>query len=184
MLRILSTAPRSYVPCRAAWISQSLKPFSTPATPAPIEDLVSRLKTDLKLCMRTGEKKKTTVIKSLLSDLTYAAKSPSGMGDGPVEVIQKALKKRMDSVDAYKAGGRDELVSQELEEVTIIQGYLPKQLTPEELETVVRSVVAKVGATSAKDVGKVMKAIGGEIVAGSATKKNISDVVKKVLTSL
>ncbi|KAJ3104571.1 hypothetical protein HDU97_009083 [Phlyctochytrium planicorne] len=106
------------------------------------------------------------------------------MGEGPADVIQKALKKRLDSAEAYKAGGREELAVQELEEAKIIQEYLPKQLSATELEEAVRRVVAKVGAGSPKDVGKVMKAIGEEVQAGSATKKAISEVVKKVLASL
>ncbi|KAJ3114891.1 hypothetical protein HDU96_001509 [Phlyctochytrium bullatum] len=151
--------------------------------PASFPDVVSRLKTDLKTFMRSGEKQKTAVVKSLLSDLTYAAKSPAGV-EGPVDVIQRALKKRMDSVDAYKAGGREELATQELEEAAIIREYLPKQLTEAEIEAIVRTVVEKVGAKTPKDVGKVMKAITTEIESGSASKKAISDVVKKVLTSL
>ncbi|KAI8846359.1 Yqey-like protein-domain-containing protein, partial [Chytridium lagenaria] len=146
--------------------------------------VVARLKTDLKVYMRAGEKQKTAVVKSLLSDLTYAAKSAQGMSDGPIDVLQKALKRRLDSVDAYKSGGREELVTQELEEAAIIQEYLPKQMTDAELETVVRGVVGKLGATSVKELGKVIKGVVGEIEAGSATKKAVSEVVKRVLMGL
>ncbi|KAJ3190650.1 hypothetical protein HK101_008510 [Irineochytrium annulatum] len=150
------------------------------------KDVTAKLKEDLKAFMRAGEKQKVGVIKSILSDMTYAAKSPQGMTEGPEGVIQKAIKRRRDSIDAYKSGGREDLATTEQEEINIIERYLPKQMTEAEIEGVVRRVAEKVGAKSAKDVGKVMKEVndGAHFAPGSATKKAISDSVKKVLTSM
>ncbi|KAJ3274970.1 hypothetical protein HDU76_010663 [Blyttiomyces sp. JEL0837] len=126
------------------------------------------------------------VIKSLLSDITYAEKSPSGLNlseGGPETVLIKAIKKRRDSVEAYRQGNREDLVKQELSEIEIIESFLPKQFTMEQIEEAVRKVAVKVGAKSVKDMGKIMKEIGTEIPAGSASKKDISEAVKKVLAS-
>ena len=80
-------------------------------------DIISNLKHELKISMLSKNKPRTTVIKSLLSEITYSSKASAQVEVETETILQKAIKKRMDSIQAYKDGGRDDLAAQELEEV-------------------------------------------------------------------
>ena len=94
-----------------------------------------------------------------------------------IEIMAKEAKKRKDSLEDYKKGGREDLVKQIEEEISIISEYLPKQLTKEEVTQIVKQVIEETGATSIKDMGKVMKAAKEKIGAASDG-KTINEVVK------
>eukprot|EP00879_Flechtneria_rotunda_P017090 GHRR01017898.1.p1 GENE.GHRR01017898.1~~GHRR01017898.1.p1 ORF type:complete len:111 (+),score=41.15 GHRR01017898.1:579-911(+) len=95
-------------------------------------------------------------------------------------VIQKLAKQRTDSIEQYKAGGRDDLVNKEQQELHVLQSYLPAQLSREELTKIVQEVVAETGANSVKQMGQVMKALMAKTV-GQADNKMVSDLVKAAL---
>lgn len=95
-------------------------------------------------------------------------------------LLQKEIKKRQDSVELYNKGGRAELAQKELDEINLITKYLPKQLDENELEAVIKEVMAKVGASSIKDLGAVMK-IAKDIIGASAEAKRISEMAKRLL---
>jgi len=97
-----------------------------------------------------------------------------------VEIIAKEAKKRKDAAVDFETSGREELITQNKEEIAILTEYLPKQLTVEEIEEVVRAIIAETGATSMKEMGIVMKK-AKEQVGASADGKTVSDVVKKLL---
>jgi uncharacterized protein YqeY len=97
-----------------------------------------------------------------------------------VETVRTLIKQRRDSVEQFAKGGRQDLVDKETAEITFLEAYLPAQLTPEELETIVRDAVAKTGAQGAKDMGKVMKALI-PMVGGRADGKLVSELVKLAL---
>ena len=97
-----------------------------------------------------------------------------------IEIMAKEAKKRKDSLEDYKKGGREDLVKQIEEEISIISEYLPKQLTKEEVTQIVKQVIEETGATSIKDMGKVMKAAKEKIGAASDG-KTINEVVKENL---
>ena len=97
-----------------------------------------------------------------------------------IEIMAKEAKKRKDSLDDYQKGGREDLVKQIEEEIAIISEYLPKQLSKEEVAEIVKEVIAEVGATSIKDMGKVMKAAKEKIGAASDG-KTINEIVKAQL---
>lgn len=97
-----------------------------------------------------------------------------------IEIMSKEAKKRKDSLDDYKKGGREDLVKQIEEEISIISEYLPKQLTKDEVTVIVKQVIEEVGATSIKDMGKVMKAAKEKIGAASDG-RTINEVVKENL---
>ena len=97
-----------------------------------------------------------------------------------IEIMAKEAKKRKDSIEDYKKGGREDLVKQIDEEIAIISEYLPKQLSKEEVAEIVKQVIAEVGATSIKDMGKVMKSAKEKIGAASDG-KTINEVVKEQL---
>lgn len=97
-----------------------------------------------------------------------------------VEIIAKEAKKRKDAEKDFETSGREDLIKQNREEIAIISEYLPKQLTIEEIEEVVKSVINETGATTMKDMGIVMKK-AKEKVGASADGKALSDAVKKLL---
>ena len=97
-----------------------------------------------------------------------------------IDIIAKESKKRKDSLGDYEKSGREDLINEIKEEIAILAEYLPKQLSVEEVETIVKEVISEVGATSMKDMGKVMKAAKEKIGAASDG-KTINEAVKKLL---
>lgn len=97
-----------------------------------------------------------------------------------IEVIAKEAKKRKDSLADYEKAGREDLISQIKEEISILEEYLPKQLSAEELEVKVKEIIEEVGATSMKDMGNVMKA-AKEKIGAAADGRAINEIVKKLL---
>lgn len=97
-----------------------------------------------------------------------------------IDIIAKESKKRKDSLGDYEKSGREDLINEIKEEIAILAEYLPKQLSVEEVETIVKEVISEVGATSMKDMGKVMKAAKEKIGAASDG-KTINEAVKKLI---
>jgi len=97
-----------------------------------------------------------------------------------IKLLQRLVKQRQDSLDIYTQQNRADLAQVEKEEIAVIMRYLPKQLEGEELEAVIRDIISSVGASSVKDMGKVMGAANQQL-AGKADGKSISEVVKKLL---
>lgn len=97
-----------------------------------------------------------------------------------IEIIAKESKKRKDAEAEFEKSGREDLIKQNKEEMEILAEYLPKQLSVEEVEAIVKTVIGETGATSMKDMGTVMKT-AKEKIGASADGKTISDVVKKLL---
>lgn len=97
-----------------------------------------------------------------------------------IQIMAKEVKTRKDSLEDYQKGGRQDLVDQTKQEIQIIEEYLPKQLNKEELKAKVQEVIQETGATSMKDMGKVMKAAKEKIGAASDG-KSINEVVKELL---
>ena len=98
-----------------------------------------------------------------------------------ISIIAKESKKRKDSLVEYEKSGREDLINEIKEEIDILTEYLPKQLSFEEVEAIVKGVIAEVGATSMKDMGKVMK-VAKEKIGASSDGKTINEVVKKCLS--
>ena len=100
--------------------------------------------------------------------------------DQVIEIIAKEAKKRKDAAADFESSGREDLIAQNNEEISILSEYLPKQLSVEEIENIVKEVITEVGATSTKDMGVVMKK-SKEKIGAAADGKTISEVVKKLL---
>lgn len=98
-----------------------------------------------------------------------------------IEIIAKESKKRKDAEAEFERSGREDLIKQNKEEIEILAEYLPKQLSVEEVETIVKTVIKETGATSMKDMGTVMKS-AKEKIGASADGRTISEVVKKMLS--
>jgi uncharacterized protein YqeY len=133
--------------------------------------------------MRAKEAGKLGVLRMLKSALKYAAiEKPDGVLDdsAATQVIRKQVKQRQDSIESFEKGGRPELAAKEKEEMEILNAYLPKGLSAEELSGLVREAIAEVGATSKAQMGAVMKALQAK-VAGRADGKALSTEVQKQL---
>ncbi|MDR3245486.1 MAG: GatB/YqeY domain-containing protein [Prevotellaceae bacterium] len=97
-----------------------------------------------------------------------------------IKMIQKLVKQRRETAEIYSKNNRQELADKELAEAEILEEFLPKQITPEEVEAVVKAIVARTGATGMKDMGNVMGIVSKQL-AGQADRKLIADSVKKIL---
>ena len=98
-----------------------------------------------------------------------------------IKIIQKQVKSRNDSIEQYKSAARDDLVEIEQREIAYFEPYLPKQLSDEELTSELQTIIDQVGATSMKDMGKVM-GMASKALAGKADGKRINECVKKLLS--
>lgn len=96
-------------------------------------------------------------------------------------ILQRMVKQRKDSAEIYTTQGRADLAEDEIAQLNIIQAFLPAQLSPEELESAIQSIIAQTGASSMKDMGKVMGAATKQL-AGKAEGRAISEMVKKMLS--
>ncbi len=143
------------------------------------EGMDERIKTALK----QNDATRLSVLRLLKSAAKYyqVEKKLSSISDSDFQsVVRKQIKQRQDSIDAYKQGGRDELVAKEGAELKILEEFLPPAMSEAELETLVKDVIREVGASSKKDMGRVMKAVN-EKVAGRADGKTVSTLVQKNL---
>jgi uncharacterized protein len=144
-----------------------------------------RIDSDLKDAMRAKNAARLGVLRGLKSALKYAAieKADAGLDEAAAtQVIRKQVKQRQDSIESFEKGGRPELAAKEKEELEILNAYLPKGLSAEELSAMVRETIAEVGATSKAQMGAVMKALQGK-VAGRADGKTLSVEVQRQLAS-
>jgi len=98
-----------------------------------------------------------------------------------IKLLQKLVKQRKDSAALYKEQGREDLMQPELDEAAVIEQFLPKQLSVEDVKAAVQQIISKVGATSMQDMGKVMGMASKEL-AGQSDGKTISTVVKELLS--
>lgn len=101
--------------------------------------------------------------------------------DEVMGVIKKLVKQRKESIEQYKAGGRQDLADQEAAELKVLEGYLPAQMGRDQVEKVVTEVIAALGAKSVKDMGPVMKEVIAR-TAGAADNKTVSELIKSKLT--
>jgi uncharacterized protein len=139
--------------------------------------LADKVKTDLTTAMKAGEKDRVGALRMVLSELQKAAKDG---GDDEVAVLRRERKRRHESARAFREGGRDDLAAAEEAEATIIEAYLPSELSDDELRAIVQAAVAEAGATTPKDMGQVMKAAMPK-VAGRADGKRVSALVQEAL---
>ena len=140
---------------------------------------------DLKNAMKSGEKLRLETLRTIRAALLEKEIEKRGSGNAvspedELGVLTTAAKKRKESIEQFQNGGRPELADQERQELAIIQEYLPKQISPEELEQAVRDIVAQAGATGAGDFGKVMPQVMKQLK-GKADGRLIQETVKKLL---
>lgn len=148
------------------------------------------LETQIMAQLKEAMKAKNTIaleaLRAVKSELLLAKTSGANgdlSEDQEIALLQKLVKQRKEAAEQFEANGRVELAEKELAQAEVIQQFLPAQLTDEELTAVIQEIVTKVGATSPKDMGKVMGAASSQL-AGKAEGKLISAKVKDILASL
>jgi uncharacterized protein YqeY len=123
-----------------------------------------RLNNDLKLAMKAGDKRRVGTIRMVNAALKDRDIEARGQGktvsaDDILSLLQKLIKSRQESAEIYEKAGRNELATQEREEIAIIQSFLPQPLSEAEVETAIAAAIAETGAASIKDMGKVVGAL-------------------------
>ncbi len=146
--------------------------------------LTDKINQDIKQAMLAKQEAKLRGLRAIKSALLLA-KTEKGAAEEineetEIKVLQKLVKQRKESADIYQAQNRPDLYQIEKEEMEVIEAYLPKQMDKAEIETFIKDVISRVGATSVKDMGKVMGTANKEL-AGKADGKTISEVVKQLL---
>ena len=150
--------------------------------------LEQRLAEDMKQAMRAKDSGRLTVIRMLRSKLQEKLVELRGKhgrdheltDEQALEVIGGYAKQRRDSIEAYRQGGRDDLADKEQAELDLVSGYLPEQLSEDELRELVAAAIAETGASSPKDMGKVMQAVMPK-TKGRADGKRISAIARELL---
>ncbi len=144
--------------------------------------LKEKLLEDLKNCMKDKNVVRKNVIQMVRAAILQVEKDKHiTLEDNQIiDIIAKESKKRKDSLADYEKSGRADLINEIKEEIAILAEYLPKQLSTEEVEEIVKEVIQKEGATSIKDMGKVMKS-AKEIIGAASDGRIINEAVKKLL---
>jgi uncharacterized protein YqeY len=141
--------------------------------------VLEQVQDDVKTALKAGERDRVHALRLIAAELQKAAKD----GDGDeVEVLQRERKRRLEAADAYRDGGREELAAAEEREAEIISGYMPEQISDDELGAIVGDAVAESGASSPKEMGKVMSLVMPK-VKGRADGKRVSAAVREKLTA-
>ena len=138
---------------------------------------------DLTTAMKAQDAAKTSTLRMVKAAMmNRQIEKGSELDDDDVQKLLRSLvKQRRDSIEQYEKAGRQELVDKETAEIAVIETYLPQAASPEEIEQVVAAVIAETGASSIKDMGKVMKAAQAALAGKNADGRLISEVVKAKL---
>jgi uncharacterized protein YqeY len=138
---------------------------------------------EIKEAMLAKDAERLGALRMLKSAVGYAKieKNTETLTDADfIAVVQREVKKRRDSIEQFEKGGRPELAEIEKKEIVVLETFLPKALSPEELEQIVKATIQELGATSKKELGPVIKAVQAK-AAGRADGKTISGLVGRLL---
>jgi uncharacterized protein YqeY len=141
--------------------------------------VVDQVQEDARAALKAGDRDRCNALRLIASELQKAVKDG---GDDEVTVLQRERKRRLESAQAYRDGGRDDLATAEESEAELIAGYMPEQIGDAELAEIVAGAVAESGASSPRDMGNVMKLVMPQVV-GRADGKRVSAAVKEKLTA-
>ncbi|MFA7611110.1 MAG: GatB/YqeY domain-containing protein [Sulfurimonas sp.] len=146
-------------------------------------NLRDKINQDVKDAMKTKDSKKRDALRLLTSAFKQIEvdERKELNDDDVIKIIQSQVKRRDDSASQYRDAGRDDLMQKELDEIKYYKEYLPAQLSDKELSLALKEIISKVGATTPKDMGKVMGAASKEL-SGKADGKRISECVKALLS--
>lgn len=144
--------------------------------------LKEQINNDIKTAMKEKDNARRDALRLLSSALKQIEvdERKELSDDDVIKIIQKQVKQRNEAMSQYREAGREDLYEKEAAEAAIFETYLPKQLSDEELETALRSIIAEVGAASMKEIGKVMGA-ASKTLGAQADGKRINECAKKIL---
>lgn len=147
-------------------------------------ELFEQVNEDIKNAMKAKDKVALETLRNIKKVFLEAKTAPGAndtlTNDAALKIIQKLVKQGKDAAEIYNGQSRPDLAEVELAQVAVMEKYLPKQMSPEELETALKEIIAEVGATSGKDMGKVM-GVASKKLAGLAEGRAISAKVKELL---
>lgn len=144
-------------------------------------NIEEKINADIKSAMLAKEAKKLEALRAIKSVVLLLKTSPEGLTEeSAIKAIQKEVKKRKESADIYNSQNRPDLVEAEMFQAEVMEAYLPKQLSEDEVKTELQKIIEQVGAKSAADMGKVMGA-ASKALAGKADNKMVSVLVKQLL---
>lgn len=147
-------------------------------------NLEQKIMAELKTAMLAKDEKTVRSLRAIKAAIILAKTSEGASGeiteDGEIKLLQKLVKQRKDSLEIYRQQKREDLAKKEEEEIEVIEKFLPKQLSGEELKEIVQKIITETGASSPSDMGKVM-GLANKQLAGKADGKTISTVVKELL---
>jgi uncharacterized protein len=148
-------------------------------------NLFDRVSEDIKSAMKSQEKDKLEALRAIKAQLLLLKTSAGGKDEisdeEGMKTMQKMVKQRNDSAEIYKSQNRIDLYEKEIKEISFIEEYLPKQLSDDELKAAIKAIITGSGASSIKELGKVM-GIASKELAGKADGKRISEVVRGLLS--
>ena len=148
--------------------------------------LQDKVMTEMKAAMRAKDSNKLEALRAVKSAILLAQTDASGRDrlseDEELKLLQRLVKQRKESAAIYKEQGREDLAQPELDQAAVIEGFLPEQMSEEEIEAEVERIIQETGAGGMQDMGKVMGAASKEL-AGRADGKTISSVVKRKLSN-
>lgn len=144
--------------------------------------LKEQINNDIKTAMKEKDNAKRDALRLLSSAFKQIEvdERKELSDDDVIKIIQKQVKQRNEAMSQYRDAGREDLYEKEASEAAIFETYLPKQLSDDELESAIRSIIAEVGATSMKEIGKVMGA-ASKTLGAQADGKRINECAKKIL---
>ena len=144
--------------------------------------LLETIQNDLKTALKERNELQVSTLRLLLSEThnRQIEKQAELVDEDIVGVLRKEVKKRQESIEAYEKGGRQELADKESKELIILSKYLPQEMSPKELEKIVKEVIVEVGGQGPSDFGRVMGVIMGK-VKGKIDGTKVADAVKKLL---
>ena len=146
--------------------------------------LEQQIQKDIMAAMKAHDYVRTNAVRAIKSAILLAKTSEGGKKEledaDIIKLIQKLIKQRKEAAEQYVAAGRQELADNEIAEAKVLEEYVPKQLTPEEITERVREIIAQVGASSPSDMGKVM-GVASKQMAGLADGRTISTIVRELL---
>ena len=146
--------------------------------------MLDQLQEKLKIALKAGEKAKTMGLRNIIGKIKAAQidKGETLTDEESLKILKTATKQLKESIDQYQKGGRDDLAEKEAFELTLLEKYLPEQLSEEQIRQTVKNIVKNTGAGSMQDMGKVMGATMQEL-AGSADGKIVQRIVQEELSS-
>lgn len=148
--------------------------------------LEKNIMSEMKIAMKAKDKVALEALRAVKSAILLAKTDGSGKEEltdaDEISLLQKQVKMRKDAAEQFQAQGRDEMAQNELNQVAVIEKFLPEQLSEEEITAEIIAIISETGASSMKDMGKVM-GLANQKLAGKADGKLVADIVKKKLNA-